>query len=572
LAAQAKNANTPPDPSSPRLLITSFRMAPGTTPADGKLGVEMAAELRDRISSIIDDKTLWVVPRTVINQTLATSGYQPDSALQPSDIVALGKISQIGATETIDGVLARTADGNLRLTPKFYYNNTLEVNEPFAPVEGKTTAEIAKSWAEVYKGMRKEVPEFKMCQRSLSGSKPDSAATYARATIAMYPASMIGRLCLITAFDKLKSGPDSILRVGAEILEKDTTSEIALDFMRSAYADKGDNAKASEYAVKIFNLDPSNPAKAQTVINAMVNSGSPQKALPIVDTLIATNPGEKEPYLTKLAILMNIGDYKNAFKTADLAIKIDPTVADLAFYRRMIAAAQKDSDQVRFMDYLAKATKAYPKEADLQMGYYEALRNAGQMQPALDAAKRAVAADPKVPGGMIAIVSGYIQLKETDSALVFGKKALAAGDADSVRIGAALLSTLTPIYNVASDSATDNRANWEKLMAAAEQVDSIAPQAGSKFFIGLSAGQIGIKALQSASEAAQAKPPDAAVACADAKTSDAMFELARSSMSAGGKYNAAGAGAIMTAVSQYAAAPGQILTGLKCPTTAPRSR
>jgi tetratricopeptide (TPR) repeat protein len=228
----------------------------------------------------------------------------------------------------------------------------------------------------------------------------------------------------------------------------------------------------------------------------------------------------------------------------------------------MAGAAQADTNQVQLLEYLAKGTQKFPKDAELQMAYYDALTKAGQLQQAVEAARRAVEADPRYPGAMIAVIALYAQLNQPDSVFGFAQRGLAAG-ADSASVGAAVLSLLSPEAREAQEANT--REAWEKLLRSAQRVDSIAPSPGSKYFMGLAAGNAGIQALSTASDLSKATTVDKPKVCAEAAAANDLFEVARNAMrSGGGGYDQQGALAIMGAVSEYAGYPGQIRTAMKC--------
>lgn len=559
IQAQQRQQLSPPNPASPRVLVTPFASA---SAADSRVATDLSQELRDVIENLIDPKVLWVIPRQLINHNLSNAGFKPDSALAPTDVVALGRV--LSANETIDGVLTRGADGGLQFRGKFYFNNKLEVVEHFAPVTGRNAQAVARSFGTQYRDMRKQLDGYKKCELALANSKWDSAAVYARSVIAAYGNSSMGRLCLLSAFAyDTTVAPDSVLRVGLEILQRDSANMIALGNVRDAYVKKNDGAKAAEFAFKIFNLDQSNTAAATSLINLLVNSGSPERALPVIEQLIAADPGNSEAYLSKLNVQLLMGSYKESFETAELLMRINPDAATLEFFKRMAGASQADSNQAKMLEWLARGTQKFADDAELQLSYASELNKAGQLQQAVEAARRAVQVKPDIPGGLLTVVVLYSNLNDADSAIVYGRKALAVADADSATIGAALLKTLSPLNTKASSS--NEREDWEELYRAASQIDSLAPSTGSKFFVGFSAANVGFQSLQEAAEAANATPPKTAVACAQAAITSEMFEIATAFIRQGAQFNMEGTTAVFTNITQYNTVPAQISTALKCP-------
>jgi tetratricopeptide (TPR) repeat protein len=565
----ANQAPQPPNPVAPKLLVPTYR-APGAkagTP-DAKLGTETAEAVRQAIQKRTPAKDFWVVPRQTINQTLGTAGYNADSALMPSDIVALGATAQVSTKETLDGTVTHEADGSYKLETRFYWKNKLDVTEILPIVTGKDLKTAVETFADTYTEFRKGLPDYERCENALRNSKNDSAVVYAKALISARPNYNLGRLCLISAYGTLKSPPDSIVAVALEILKRDSTSGIALNLAKNAYVEKKDTTKAVEFAFRIYKLDPSNAVNAQSLVNLLVNSGSPKAALPILDSLINTDPGNVEIQQSKLNLQLLDKNYKEAYGTANLIVALDSSAATLEFFKRMAGAAQLDSNEAKFLEYLSKGTKKFPKDAGLQMGYYDALRKAGQLQQAVEAAKRAAEADAKYPGAMATVVQLSGQLNQVDSAFVWAKKAVAAG-VDSSLIGQALITTVKDLFDKAqadTTTTTESRQKWAAARDQAFRVDSIIPSDPAKFFVGYSASKVALNALQMAYTSITSTPPgDKAVACADLELVITQSALAGDMMRTGGaKYNTDAAVAVMTNLSQNAQAPSDLKTQAKC--------
>ncbi len=553
----------PKDPNTPQVLVGTFRMPSGGKPGDAKLGFDLADQLRDKLRGIASDKDIFVVPLTVINTDLKLAGYKPDSAVQTNELLILAGV--LGAAETIDGTVTRLPSGMVEFTATFYRKNNASVSEPFAPVDGKDAGDVAKKFALVYQAMRKELPFYQKCESGLYGTRYDEAAAAARATIAAYPSSSIGPLCLISAFGMGKSCPT---RLSVSVSRSSATIRRARSGWATSrmYLAKGDQAKAAEYAVKIYNLNPLSKDDAQSAINALVNSGAPQSALPIVNSLILADPANKVFTLQKLHLQLQLHQYKDAYQTADQLVKIDPSAATVDFFRQMIGAAQSDSNATMKMQYLAQATQKFPAEAELQLAYATDLSRAGKTVEALAAAKHAVEADPKINGGMVTVVFLSVKADDNESAFSYAKRALAAGG-DSATIGAALLSTVGPLFKKANDTlrtredTLQRRDRWMAVIGAAQRLDSLVPSPAAKFFWAFGAGNVALQALIHASELSQVVPPDKGAICAEIATVEAMSDMAYAGMRAGGaKYNQDGAVNLMKNISDNAQLPGQLKT------------
>ena len=92
----------PPSGDTPYILITTFHSD------DRKLGVEMADELRKRVSQEHSAKELFVIQKTPITNTLEASGYRPDSALSSSDLMELSKA--LRGELVVDGTITKAGE------------------------------------------------------------------------------------------------------------------------------------------------------------------------------------------------------------------------------------------------------------------------------------------------------------------------------------------------------------------------------------------------------------------------------------------------------------------------------
>ena len=91
--------------------------------------------------------------------------------------------------------------------------------------------------------------------------------------------------------------------------------------------------------------------------------------------------------------------------------------------------------------------------------------------------------------------------------------------------------------------------DWQKAMNIAQHIDTIAPSAASKFFIGISGLYLALDAIS------KAQP---AKSCELAKKGQAWFLVAQLAMPQGGKFNPESAGAIMSAIQQYSTTADQM--------------
>ncbi|MDB4875903.1 MAG: hypothetical protein JWM41_2349 [Gemmatimonadetes bacterium] len=541
LAQIAAQRGGPPGADTPYILVSTFASP------DRTLGVTTADEVRKRIQDQHAAKELYVVPKTSINSTLEASGYRPDSALNASDLMELSK--QLHGEYVLDGKVSKTATGVRAETRLLMRTGTQTVAQPLPPVDGKDAGDVAKGVekgiADALKGMK----PYKDCTNDLRAAKYDQAAKDAKLGIVAYSNSSLNRLCLLSAYSNAKMSPDSIITAANAVLAIDKTSMISLANLAAAYAEKGDTAKAIETNLAIYRNDPSNSAVAQSIVQQLAQSGAPDKALPIIDSLLKDNPADPGMLRTKWLLQLRAKQYKQALATGEELIKADTAQATLDYYNRQIGAAQSDSNTAAVQQLAVRAGQKFPTDASFPLLLAQNYRKAGQLQQALASARRATEIDPKNSNAWLFAIVTASDLKMADSASAWAQKAIAAG-VDKTTLGSALLGPASDAVKKAQASKT--REDWLAALQAAEAVDAIAPTPNSKFFIGVasfSAAQDVMNEVQTLAKSK--KKEDQAQACSNAKQAEDLLAKTSVAMPAGGKVDAAIAGQILGAVTQY---------------------
>ena len=268
-------------------------------------------------------------------------------------------------------------------------------------------------------------------------------------------------------------------------------------------------------------------------------------ALPIANEMLADNPGDPQLLRMRFLLYASAKDYKRALAAGEEWMKADTSAANADLYTRLIAIASADSQPQVASQYAARAVQKYPTNADLYMLYAQTLRKSGQLQQSLDAAKRAVAINPKVENGIQFVLVTYGDLKQTDSALAWARRAVAAG-ADKAAVGQGLL----PIVGIAVKAAQDTvgkdaaamRQSWMNAYQLSSVVDSIAPSPQLKLYVGLASFQVGLNALQNLNKSRS---------CADAQLADDMWSASQIALPQAAAFDRSTAGQLMGAIQQY---------------------
>jgi tetratricopeptide (TPR) repeat protein len=344
--------------------------------------------------------------------------------------------------------------------------------------------------------------------------------------------------------------------VANEIVQIDPDNEIAIVELVEAYRARGDTAKAIEYSMKLFRLNQANTQTGLSIVEFLGAVGAPDSALVIVGTMKTNNPGDAALLEREWKLYQAKRDWKRAIAAGEEMVKFDTAKADTVYFARQIGAALQDSQPQLALQYLGRATAKFPRDLRLLQGYVTELRKQGQLQQALEVAKKVIAVDPKAPQGYSTIVFLYTQLNQGDSAVAFAKHALATADsATRDEIGKGLLTLIAPALQSAQKLQADTttsadvlRDSWGNVYRMSAAVDSIVPQMHTAFYMSVAAFYLANNALGRVQGLSRAR--NNAGACAELQTAANMVLVVDLNMARGGRVDPPTAANILNGMSQ----------------------
>ncbi|HXT18279.1 MAG TPA: hypothetical protein VN706_21790 [Gemmatimonadaceae bacterium] len=546
----------PPVQDTPYILVTTFHST------DRQLGVQMGDEFRRRLISEHAAKELYVIPQQNIKNTLEASGYRADSALSASDLMELAKT--LRGDQVIDGTANKVGAGIQVDARVLMRSGQQTVAQPLPRINAKDVGDAVKQLEQKLTDAQKSFPAYRTCTNDLRAAKYSDAIADARKGLALYPQSVLAQQCILLAYTNQtpKASPDSIIAVATAIRNVDSTAMVALANLADAYMAKHDTANAINTYLSIYRLDPSNTNTVTTIIEVLANSGAPDKAIPIIDTLIQQNPGDVGMLKTKWLLQLRAKQYKAALATGAEYVKADTSKADLDYFQRSIAAAGLDSNVAMQQQLIAQAMQKFGNKVPIDFpllaaqGYYKA----GQLQQALAMARRATEIDPKNTGAWQFIISIQSQMSQPDSALASAQKAIAAGVPKDT-LGASLLAIAAPALKKAQETKT--RADFQAALQAFQTVDQIAPSPQSSFYIGVAAYSIAGDALQNVQKIYK-NTKEKATTCSEIKVAEDNLAIAQEALPKGGRADPQTAGQLLQSLPQYSEFATQVKNALHC--------
>jgi hypothetical protein len=522
------------------VLVTAFR-------GDAEGGVKLAEELRNRITSDFNIRTLMPVSKKDIDNTLVSSGYRPDSALSPNDIRELAKL--VRGDEIIDGTVTKTGAG-YRVNARFFLPRDVALSQPLLSAEGNNLGDLAKQVVREYDAARKQISANQECENAIRDKKIDVAIAASRKGISTYPKATLSRLCLASAYQAWKTGPDSatkpwkdsVLAVTTQIIALDKNSKIAHQLQYDVYKAKGDAPKQMEALIGLMNSDPTNTQLRESVIAELVNGGQAAAAVPFVKQLVADNPGDPQYLRTYWLVLRAAQNWKEAIPAGQAYVAADPTAADSNYYFRMISDLATDSAYAKAAEMASTASAKYPKSSSLLLIKAQNERRAGQLPAAKASLERALQLDPKAPGAQLLYAQLSADAGQVDDAIKAVKADVAADPTNKERDAGFLLGLGNTAYK--AGNASNSEADLKKAITLLKASDEINPSANAKFILGVSA----FKLL-----AATATNLQKSKSCSDAKAAADYLSLVNTNIPAGGSVSPDAAKQIMGAVAQYQA-------------------
>ncbi|HEU4989067.1 MAG TPA: tetratricopeptide repeat protein [Gemmatimonadaceae bacterium] len=532
---------TGPTADTPHLLVGTCHSTPR------QLGVDASKALRDRITNENNPRDLYVIPNKDVNGALTASGYAPDSALSVGDLGALGKL--VHADEIVDCDASQTPNG-VRLAARMLLASDVTKAQPYPPVDAKNWDDAAAAMERENTQARKQLDGYNKCRNDLINGKPQDAAREAQNAIKQYQRATLARLCLATAYadSTMHYPPDSVLAVTDEILKIDPANSFALRIAIGAYLKKGDQADEISAMEKLYQLEPQNLTLAGQIVDALAAS-DPSKALPILQQLLKQSPGDPTLLSQMWKLQAKLNMFHDAIATGEQMVRADSSLADSSYFHRQIAMATTDSNWAKVAEYAAEGEKKFPKDAQLPFLGGVAQRNLKQFDQAAASFRSALAVDPSNNNAKLYLAQTYSDLGMPDSVVKIADAAIAGGG-DKATWGPMLLAPVQDLLGKTKTDTANATQYYKRAFDLSMHADSVAPSPTAHFFIGVTAIQLAVDGMRRSQTAAQGKQMDEA--CSAAKDAQNYFTQAQLHMPQGGQVDAATAGAVMNAVTQYA--------------------
>ena len=510
-------------------------MIPTLQSSDRDLGVQAAEAIRNQLQKQTNIRDLVVVPKADINNSLQSSGYSTTEALAPGDAKALATL--VRAPQYLEGTVSKTPTG-YKIDSRLIISRDLARGQALPTAQGGKLDDAAGQVAKAIKDARRQLPGEETCHNAVAQGQYQAGVVAARAAMASYPNANIAAACLVDAYAGLKMD-DSVIAVSERVRASDPRNIVALRRLAEIYRTKNDTAKELAVLSSLAAADPTNIKLLQDVVNQMAATGHAQQAIPLVRDLLQNNPGD--PQLLNLAwlVYLNAKDYQGAVDIGNEMVRVDTAAATANYYTRLVAAYTALNQPQKASEAAARGAAKFPNDPTLGLIGANSMYKAGQLQQALEAAKKAVAANPKNPQGYFLLATIQGALNQYDDVANTLNQAKANG-ADPTGLSQIALQQGSNAYK--AGQASKDRADFQRAIKFLQLSDQLQTSADAKFLLGASAFSLGQSATIDANERRS---------CDLAKMAREAFTLAQMNLPAGGQKYPNEAAQLLTAIPQF---------------------
>jgi tetratricopeptide (TPR) repeat protein len=220
-------------------------------------------------------------------------------------------------------------------------------------------------------------------------------------------------------------------------------------------------------------------------------------------------------------------------------VRVDTAAATANYYTRLAAAYTALSQPQLASEAAARGAAKFPNDPTLALVGANSLYKAGQLPQALEAAKKAVAANPKNPQGYFLLASIQGGLNQYDDVVNTLNQARING-ADATALSQIALQQGSNAYKAGQGS--KDRADFQRAIKFLQLSDQLQASVDAKFLLGASAFSLGQSATIDANERRS---------CELARMAREAFNIASANLPAGGQKYPNEAAQLLTAIPQF---------------------
>lgn len=350
-------------------------VAPFKTTGDRRLGLRVADEMRGALRRTGDRRQLAVVGSDSAERMLKAGGFPRAEEARELDVVWVARLSR--ADEVLVGEV-RPAGDTLEVRATLVLVRDPRVREPLPPVRGAGAEQAANALARMVVRARAQSDDVRRCENLARASSVGPAIRAAERAIAAFPTSLLARNCLVRILATQPGLQDSVLRVAAYIIARDSLNIIAHTMRARALV----GANAVTAWQRVVYLKPDSVELGLEAVETFLRLGRPETALQALDTLVVHNPREGFYQRQRFRALHTLTRWDEATALGDSLERHDPFFgADPNFAVRYVETLKMHGDTVRAIAKSARSVIEHPTDGRLYVQYVDLI--AGESTVAL---------------------------------------------------------------------------------------------------------------------------------------------------------------------------------------------
>jgi hypothetical protein len=210
------------------------------------------------------------------------------------------------------------------------------------------------------------------------------------------------------------------------------------------------------------------------------------QALELSDAALRRAPGNPELLYARVLLLSRAAHYRDVPAAMDSLFVYRPSATTEETHRLTIAAVMQLHDTMAITNRLANAAARFPR-SKIFPPEYDVWRQLPRLRALIDTVHRIIRSDPTLTVGLINLSSIYGSLDQPDSAILYAKRAIRAGQSRDA-VGKGLESLLG--VRMRRAKILDTPETWVRTLSIARRVDSTLSTPASKYLIALTLAEI----------------------------------------------------------------------------------
>ncbi len=580
--------------ASAQLAITQptekFLMLPLSVRAATDSAASIAAmdAARDKLAGMARYKVL-VIPKPKMCEALKASDFACDVLLDESQARLLARFLNVQAFTT--GVFEKSGS-SLTAHVRIVDIGSSGFASSFTVTSGNpgTPAALGEAMAQRMNTIIRAGESARECNDQRQKGQLPRALDAARKALAMEPNLTGAHLCVATVYEAQRMPPESLIAASLRALKGDSLNATAWETIARQYQVRGDTLKAIDAFTHELAGEPGNAQLRLGVAELLRQQRLYQRAVPLLDESLARNPSDQKMADLRTRICIEGSLWRCALDGLSERAKADTTLlADTAFLKTVIGAAEQLSDTQALLRFTRNATKYVPNSAVFWKKLGAAFDLNGRADSAIWAYRKSLAIDPSDVNGALLVAKTLVDVavydtararqltaaKDTvglralqrayadrlDTAKVYIDRATASSDS-SMRLNASVI-LLTGGSKLAQAGAYDGAYTWLdqtlQLVAPKTPADTVGPRqqirVQASFWFGI------------ASVASLGRPYGEMVkskSCSDAKTINDRIARAKEALTLGARVHLPTVNSMLQNLSRYEAIMPQVKKQFKC--------